>query len=248
MGDERFFLELCDVRYGVSSARASALKAQVSTWLRALDPDAPENSPASVPFTIAQDDWVLTLRALPISRANRGTPVRRSIGVYAHMPVSITDDAAMISKALRSKSSAYGDLQAPYVIAVGSNLFDSDRSDITDALYGHAALSVPRTGPAEARSIRLRDGFFGAAPSWTRRRVSAVLMVNQLQPARVLQADVSLWRHPAASRPLPNGTDLPGDVISLRGESLHTAHAARSIAERFGIGSDRPPGDPWPGA
>jgi hypothetical protein len=77
---------------------------------------------------------VMPGRASTSTTGSRGPS--RSIGFYGHHPVAWLNDAPAIRKALTSKHHDYGDLDAPFLIAVGIYIFDRDRWHSTNALYG----------------------------------------------------------------------------------------------------------------
>jgi hypothetical protein len=108
------------------------------------------------------------------------------------------DDAPAILKALATKHHSYGDLGAPFIIAVGTYIFDRDRWHSTNAMYGRVGVQLGESPSGEllTREVRHPDGYFGAPPDWRNSNVSGVLLVNQLMPYHLQRAEVTLWRHP----------------------------------------------------
>jgi hypothetical protein len=121
------------------------------------------------------------------------------------------------ARPLTTKHHEYGDLDVPFVIAVGTYIHDRERWHTTDAMYGALAveLSEGPDGEMVTREIRQPDGYFGVPPEWQHRNVSGVLRVNQLMPYYVQRAEVTLWRHPNPVHALPDELGVPGDAVAL---------------------------------
>ena len=245
VGDHRFFLDLEDMKVGSSMPRAAHARLAIGRWLEGLDPDDPSHVPASIPFTWTSGDWSVTVSAMPIPAAKRG-PVSRSIGIYSHEPVKMIDDAPTILRALAAKDRAYGPLEFPFVVAVGVSLFDNDDWDSSNAFFGREILRVSRADPSVATRLRQSDGYFGWPGHWKHQNVSAVLMVNQLQPARFLNADVVLWRHPSPRSALPREIRLPGASVELETDHLKRSESSLDLWNVFGISNPWPVGEPFP--
>src|SRR5690606_25739403 len=148
-------------------------------------------------LTVEQDGWRVTVEAMPI-RSDRRGKVRRSIGVYAHHEMQFIDDGPKLVAALKAKESRYGNFDAPFVIAVGTNSFDEDDEEVFDALYGSVGyvLHEGEDGEFTTRAVRNRDGYFGSPGAWKSRRVSGVLIVDQMPLHDPTKARVALWLHP----------------------------------------------------
>ena len=75
------------------------------------------------------------------------------------------DDAPAIRNALTTGHHEYGDLNAPFVIAVGTYIHDKDRWHTPNAMYGAAAveLSEGPDGEMATREIRQPDGYLVGA-------------------------------------------------------------------------------------
>lgn len=214
-------------------------------WLAAMDPDGVDakNLPS---LALDQGGWSLTVKAIPLRRDRRGR-ARRSIGVYGHYEAQFINDGPMLVAALQSKASRYGDLSAPFVIAVGTNTFDEDDEDFYNALYGSVEWTLDGLGfhaDVTARGIRKRDGYFGSPGAWRNRRVSGVLTVDQLSLHNPTQARVTLWHHPEPLYPLPRDPMFPGTIREWNGEEV-TQRAALDARNLLGLPDGWPEGDPW---
>lgn len=181
VGDDNFILMTTSISQASNSAPAGNFRAQIRRWLTQLDPESvdTEDLPSR---TFEQDGWSVTIKAMPIKRNSREN-ARRSIGIYAHDNAHFIDDGAKLVAALESKARRYGNLKAAFVVAAGTTSFDEDDDDVFNALYGSVAWALGGLNPDEevtSRGVRNRDGYFGTQGAWKNRRVSAVLIVDQL--------------------------------------------------------------------
>ncbi|WP_345217004.1 hypothetical protein [Georgenia halophila] len=249
LDDPNFLLSLEDLVEGPRPPTAARLRADMRRWLAGLDPDQPWDF-ESAPSRQWQDDgWSVTFKAIPIRPKARGHRANsRAIGVYGHTGVDWIDDAPAIRKALITKHHEYGDLNAPFVIAVGTYIHDTDRWHTTNAMYGAAAIawSEGPDGEMATRQVRQPDGYFGVPPNWQHRNVSGVLLVNQLMPHHLQRAEVTLWRHPNPTHVLPEELGLPAHAVAFDAGKLREIAPASIAEDFFGLPNPWPPGEPWP--
>lgn len=245
VGDPNFLLVTVDIQQSLHSAPGANFRQQIRDWLATLDPDQVDL--AGLPtLTLVRGDWSVTIEAWPRRERSRGEKTR-SIGMYAHAPAEFIDDGRKLVAALKSKASRYGDLDAPFVIAVGMYTFDEDDEDLHNALYGSTAWVVDEPGPdgrSETRGIRNHDGYFGSPAGWRNRRVSGVLVVDQLSLHDPTRARVTLWPHPDPLHPLPPESLFPGTVREWDGEKV-AKRAGRDVRTLLGLPESWPEGDPW---
>lgn len=247
VGDPNFFIWVEEMVQGDESPSGAKLRDFVRRWLGGLDPDAVNASDSandlpSVHWT--QGTWSGDLMAIPKKPSAR-RPSERSIGVYGHTPVRVVDDAPKLRRALYAKARAYGRLDAPFVIAIGTYLWDSDDWQVKNALYGSSSISVEFGMEAlKTTPFRKGEGFFGVPGAWRNTRVSGVLVVNQLAPHDPFVAQVDYWPHPAAEHPLSDPRLFPGRVRELSGAGLVDTEGL-DARELFGLAIDWPVGDPW---
>lgn len=245
VGDPNFLLVTVDIQQSLHSAPGANFREQIRDWLATLDPDQVDL--ADLPtLTLARGDWSVTIQAWPRRERSRGEKTR-SIGMYAHAPAEFIDDGRKLVAALKSKSSRYGDLDAPFVIAVGMYTFDQDDEDIHNALYGSTTWAIDGPGPdgsLETRGIRNHDGYFGSPAGWRNRRVSGVLVVDQLSFHDPTRARVTLWLHPDPLHPLPPESILPGKVREWDGETV-AKREGQNVRTLLGLPESWPEGDPW---
>jgi hypothetical protein len=250
LADPNFMLWLEGLVEGSRPPAASRLRADLRRWLGGLDPDAPWDADTAPSHLWQHDGWSVTFKPIPKKPEARGRQANsRAIGVYGHTGVEWINDAPAIRKAIATKHHQYGELDAPFVIAVGTYIHDTDRWHTTNAMYGSFAveLSEAPDGEMATREIRQPDGYFGSPPEWKHCNVSAVLVVNQLMPFHIQRAEVTLWRHPHPVQPLPPDLSLPGHTIVLDEGKLAEIVSTSNAEDFFGLPDPWPPGEPWPG-
>lgn len=249
LGDPNFMLWLDELKEGTSPPASARLRRDLRRWLGKLNPDAPWDPRGAPTRRWEHDGWAVTFRAVPKKPEARGTrPNERTIGIYGHTGVDFIDDAPAIKKALATKHHEYGDLGAPFIIAVGTYIHDRDRWHSGNAMYGRVAVQIGEApdGSMVTRKVRQPDGYFGTPPKWANRNVSGVLLVNQLMPYYVQRAETTLWRHPNPIHELPDVIGLPADTLSLADTTLAEVPAPTRADQLLGLPDPWPPGEPWP--
>jgi hypothetical protein len=250
LGDPNFMLWLDHLEEGSAPPASARLRADLRGWLSRLDPDDISDLRHAPTRTWQHAGWSATFRAIPKKPDVRGTnPHPRAISVFGHGEASVIDDAPAILKALESKHHGYGDLGAPFIIAVGTYIFDTDRWHSTNAMYGRLGIQFGESSSGElvTREVRQPDGYFGTPPDWRNSNVSGVLLVNQLMPYHLQRAEVTLWRHPLAAHSLPEDIGLPAESIVFHEGALRAINSPVQADDFFGLPDPWPPGEPWPG-
>jgi hypothetical protein len=248
--NKNFLLSLDHLDVGASPARGRRARRAIEMWLSSLDPDSVSyNAGSRETFRWVDGDWEAHFSAIPLLSQHRGRPDHRAIGVYGDSGVGWIDDAPTIKSSLNAKASAYGVLDRPLIIAVGTYIWDRDYWHSTNALYGGSAVTWWENddGAIEHAEIRQPDGFFGTPPNWANHNVAAVLHINQLQPHHLQNAEVTLWTHPAA----PGQWDslaavIPCTARRLVGRSLEESRSATDPAEFFDLPTPWPIGSAFP--
>lgn len=249
LDDPNVMLWLDNLVEGANPPPAARLRADLGRWLAELDPDAAWDVESAPSRQWQHDGWSVTFKPIPKNPEARGRRTNsRAIGVYGHTGVDWIDDAPSIRKALTTKHHEYGDLDAPFIIAVGTYIHDRDRWHTTNAMYGVAAIewSEGRDGEMMTREVRQPDGYFGVPPDWQHRHVSGVLLINQLMPYHFQRAEVTLWRHPNPVYALPDEVGIPGYGLALNGGKLTEVPPASTAEDFFGLPNPWPAGQAWP--
>lgn len=250
LSSPNFFLWIDVVEQGAAPLRARPLRRRLESWLGGLNPDDYEfaNRAEDLPALVYEDaDWFIEFHALAKTTAARGREGVRPLGMISRGQEAPISDEKGIRNALSDKGSAYGDLGAPFVIAVASNSLTIRDYDILNALYGTDVLRIP-IGPNGAQGTALArqaDGFWYAGDHWDHRGVSAVLLVRQQHPASVGTRQHTLWEHPD---PEVGVEALPIWQRAFVDAAGHLEFEApqRSQAEWFDLGDPWPVGEPFP--
>lgn len=241
--NQDFFLSLDHLVVGPNPAKGRRVRAAVEQWLAGLDIDNVSygGQGRRARFSWALDGWEVEFSAIPIPVENRGNPNHRIIGVYADSKGSYPDDASIIRAALETKANAYGALEHPFIIALGTYIWGGDRSDSTDALYGSTVV-IWDEAVQKTRVGRLRDGFFGTEDHPASQGVAAVLHINQLQPYYLQRAEVTLWPHPAEADSVVDhlADRIPAIVMRASDGRVEPIPSGINPGVFFGLP------DPWP--
>lgn len=179
----------------------NALRGQLAAWIEGL-PDG-DAARCAAPFQFAEHGLELVVTAFV--RSKPAAPGARAVGARIGEP-KIGIPGESIRKAVMVKASRYGELDAPYVVAVTS-LQDGDiEEDTIDALIGSPCIRARRhqDGRVEIKEGRNRDGVWGDALTPRKKGLSAVLSVDRLTAWDVGQRRARLVRNPWALRPLPS--------------------------------------------
>jgi hypothetical protein len=247
LNSPNFFLAI-DVRsVGPSDLPTKTLRSKIEAWLNGLDPDviAPASilNPDRVHFTWQADGWSIELRPLPVREDARGRADHRPLGMFGDHESPWVDDSALRT-ALEEKGSAYGDLDAPLVIALNSFGFNADEFEVMNALYGSLQVRFSLSDPsAPAETVRASDGYW-ARQSWAHQHVAGVLIGRSVSPFSASTAVPTLWRHPAASQaiaPLPQWR-----IAQPVDDHIEYSEATQAMHELFDLPERWPIGEPFP--
>lgn len=241
-----FVLSLDDLVVGPTPAQGKLARSEIEQWLGTLGPNEVSYHPGSQAiFRWAKDGWEAEFSAIRVSPNKLD---HRAIWVYADGEAGISDDAPMIRSALATKANAYGDLDRPLIIALGTYIWDRDRWHFTNALYGREAVTSWVNAATSGTTLtRKSDGYFGTPDKWTNRGVSGVLHVNQLQPYHVHRAEVTLWPHPEVGDAMYDVSGrIPATAIRWSAGVLQETTAQIDPVGHFGIPDQWPAGKAFP--
>ncbi|OHT79227.1 hypothetical protein BKG69_12520 [Mycobacteroides chelonae] len=248
--NQDFFLALEHLVVGPYPAKGRKARRQVERWLATLDPDeVTYDRDSRSRFRWALDGWEVEFSSIPIPAENRGRPNHRIIGIYADTDAHFEDDAPTIRSALAGKATAYGALDKPLIIAIGTYIWDTDRWHSANALYGTSALTWVAGEDVSAEPIptRMPDGFFGTVGQWSNRGVGAILHINQLQPHHVQRAEATLWFHPAGSGALNSlAGRIPATAMLPSSGTVHEIPPEVHPNTYFDLPDPWPIGDAFP--
>lgn len=182
------------------------LRKAVVKWLDTLKPDEvakaySEGGFEATPSTVwTHESWELTLRPIPIAPHKRGKATTL-IGAQGG-GAGFVDAWTPIRDAVRFKGSRYGDLGAPFIVAVNMDQFHLERIDEMQALYGEEQFIF---GPeaTEPRMERAPNGAWYGPAGPRSRRVSGACVFNDLTPYTLATRRHTLYFNPWALWPLP---------------------------------------------
>lgn len=246
-----FFLWIDVVRQGDAPLAARHLRNKLEAWLGGLDPDehplGEDKGRDDLPgFVHDHAGWRVDFRALPKSPQARGRDGLRPLGIFGGGEAEWVQDEDDVRGVLSEKGSAYGSLEAPFVVAVASNSVTLDDHDVLNALYGSEVVEM-RTyvdGTEEAMPIRKPDGYWYRGDRWGHRGVSAVLVVKNLHPAFVGKQQHTIWEHPDPEFVVDALPIWRRSVVENR--ALTFVDPERSQAQWFGLDDAWPAGEPFP--
>jgi hypothetical protein len=230
-----YWLDLGVERVGAQSLATAPLVDAVRSWLLSLDVDevaASGRSPLLSPsFTWEHSGWELSIEVIARSPELRGNGTMRPLAITAEegpeKPLWLA-----IRGQLELKCDAYGDLDAPYVIAVNApDAFENDPG-LLSGVYGLDAF----------KQDWRRDGFFLRTDGIDHSNVSGALLASALQPATFTRQVPALYENPAAKRSVPS--DVLWHRVRVRSDRMEEAPGIHPTA-LFGLPSDWP-GKPWP--
>ena len=225
---------------------ARRMRNDVAAWLSTLDLDlvrALDDDRNEVPtLRWTHDGWSVVFRPIPKGPKFRAKPGVRPIGVHMSEPGWLNTQGD-IKDAIEKKSSRYGNLGLPYLIALNVLSLHCDRTDVLNVLFGDETTLVSEkpdgTLAVEAGERRRNGALFG--PTGPRRQiVSAVLVVSNLNPWSMGVDTPRLYHNPWAQNVLSSSHwDLPQYVPDHPNHCM-TLKAGRSAAEVLGLPM------PWP--
>ena len=243
-----FFLSLEILAESDWTPPSVGLKKRLTEWLSQLDPDSYINDVTSIEFTSLptlvwkEQGWEVAFRALPKSPDKRGLPNRRAIGIYpSHF--AFVDDSAPIGKALKVKGSKYGDLSAPYVVALATSSISHDEEDMEKSLFGTLVESVDLMGKSNLR--RIDDGYWSVGDAVKHRGVSAILTVHNPAPWTWAKYSPSIWMNPSVDSLKPSSWPYWRQV-RLAGVEIEVMEPVESIHKLLNLPDGWPVGEPFP--
>ena len=123
-----------------------------------------------------------------------------------YTPFHLVEREKYIRAIIKKKAASFGKLNRPYVIAINMLSSFANREDILDALYGNSAChySFNKANKLEmpkVEAIRIPNGTWIDKTGPIYKRVSAVLVFNNLYPWNFHTASVCLYHNPWAEKP-----------------------------------------------
>ncbi len=152
----------------------------------------------SLPRWLYEDmDWQIIFFPIPKKPEEKEKTNIRPIGTVLYEGVYL-NLAKKIKNAIRDKSTKYGEMDLPYIVAI--NVWDSnlvcDEEDIELALFGISP-------PYEVETYKGKlDGVWYGPEGPRNRRISAIWVTVNLDHWRIAQIPPLVWCNPWAEKPL----------------------------------------------
>lgn len=189
------------------------IKNKIHEWLDNLDADeilrvfqtTIEELPI-LEFNV--DGWNFKIRPIPLEKKKRGS-ARTFIGSKGTglFKLGVTE---ALREGIKKKSSRYGDLDKPYIIAI--NAIDVPRIGKFDeecALFGSEKIVLEETENGfEQYNERADDGVFYLKYKPSHTRVSGVWIFRKFTFTDIVKSEYNLYFHPYAKDPLPKSLEI----------------------------------------
>lgn len=207
--------------------RGRHLRGALATWIANLpDSDEAKNVP---PFVYEAFGAKFSIEA-PFRKNQRDRPDDRAIGVRSLEPYWGTPGDG-VRESVEKKASKYGELDAPYIVAVNATGEYQSEEDAIDALLGSPCVIIRQfdDGRRETKEGRNPDGVWLGRHGPRNTRLSAVLFTKRFSPWSVELRRALLVRSPWADKPLaaaPLRVDelnpVDGRFVKSEGSALGT--------------------------
>ena len=205
-----------------------------------------KNSPNRSFYLPEQFGMKLRLKVIPKSTGKRAKPESRSIAFTSH-PAQFLNYAKHIEKKLKEKSSKYGKLDFPYILALNCMSLHPGRTtpwreEIIDALIGCPTAAVIE--PQNTDSIGIENVWIHRSNallnSGKNTRISGVLFFRNLKARTIWYADGGIIGNPHAINSLPPWVEF-FDVFDPMQEEDYSRRKSQPFAKAFNLS------DGWPG-
>ena len=128
------------------------------------------------------------------------------------------DTRTPLCDAIRSKATAYGSLDVPFLVAVNvATKFDADEISVMEALFGRETFSTGPPGFPDRQ--RQPDGAWFGPEGPRNTRNSAVLVVNRFGPWVLAGTTAEMYHNPFAAIPCSTGA-LPFRYAVAEGNKM----------------------------
>lgn len=245
-------LQLQFEKDGTQQAPIRRLTEDAQAWLDGLDlahvrqQSRIAGLSGATPLIWGDEDsgWRIALTPMPWRSRRVGGRIVAVVGPHA----AWIDDRTAIRKSLYRKAHKYGDrFDKPFVVALGMQRPFADDTDVLDALFGDDVYEWdPWTGAG--KPARKANGLLIGPRGPQSRRLSAVLVSDNIAPWTAAKTSLALWKNPAAT--LPVNCDARGSfsIVDPQDDgTLATTAATVSTGKLFALPPDWPgPEPPFP--
>ena len=171
--------------------------------------------------------------------ARRGVSRRRTVAAPPRHAVAQWEPLPC-GKTIKRKTSHYGELTIPYVLALNVDDFSFDDEDVTNAMFGDETYTF-NFDTDEVFPRRKPNGVWYGPKGYENKRMSGVCLFRYLRPDRIHLVEPVLWHHPYANNPLsPDLWSLQQQILNKQ-FGQHELHDGQSVVELLGIDIKRMP-------
>jgi len=221
-----FFLEIKIIKYSKTPPSGAKWRRILEAKLSELDPDElqiEDKELDSLPkWTLKDKGWEVDFIPIPKSDEARGKPGIRPVGITWFGPLWVKDHIH-IRNSINEKSTKYGDLDLPYIIAVNVISYFLDDISIENALFGDEVITATRNpdGSFEHKPGRKRNGSWLGPKGPQNTRVSGAVIFDYLLWGNIEKTISIFWHNPWAKRPLsPGNWPLPQKKVDLQNGNI----------------------------
>ena len=219
-----FFLGLDYKGLPNSNLPGRRLRNELEKWLTSLDYNAVQKAHEiegynSLPkFSFKSDGWEVVFTAIPRNPENRDKPLDGPIGLF-RPEARWLSTWETIRDSIIAKGSYYGELGLPLVIAVNANVFDLDKIDIMQALFGQEQFTFDSSNlDREPKMSRAPNGVWHRPQGIRNKEVSAVLIGFNTKPWTFGVHGLCLYLNPWATYPVKGEICKLDKAISNNGK------------------------------
>ena len=203
-----FFLGITAEGKPDTPPKGKPLKRHLQTWLESLDPDAVINEVEkkghdALPKTVwNHDGWEIEFEAIPKKPESRGKD-GSLIGILSSGAKWVNSWRPM-RDAITNKGNHYGELDKPFLIAVNTDLFELEKIDEMQALYGEEQYIFNVDDPNSQPDMqRAPNGAWHGKQGIQYTRVSGVWFFDNLSPWNIVSRKHTIFFNPWAQAALP---------------------------------------------
>ena len=210
--------------------RGGHLRGALAAWIATL----PDSDDAKLVPAFVYEAFGCKFTITAFHRNRRGEVGERAIGVRSMEPYWGTPGDG-IRESVDKKASKYGELDAPFVVAVNATGEYQNEEDAFDALLGSPCVIVRRfeDGRVEQRESRNPDGVWRGKNGPRNTGLSAVLSTERLSPWSVDLRRARLIRNPWAARPLAAAPLKVDELNPVEGKFVKSEGSAFGVT--FGL-------------
>ncbi len=182
--------------------------------------------------------WTIEFVFIPKQGGARGKSGVRPIGSWDYS-AEVGNTVSYIRSAIDSKSSHYGEINTPYILAI--NVFDYCIDETTlSALIGDERVIVDFE-TKQCHPSRIPNGSWYGPNGYQKKRMSAACLFTRLRPETMHISDPVLWHHPYPTHQLNDDLFALNQQIVDMNTSSYKLHTGKEIADLLQINVNQMP-------